>query len=94
MGPSFDLLEPSLIFLRLGESRLFGKDYVGAARELERALETPGAPDWVRAQVFLRRGMTNDAVGMRAAAEADYRRAVQIDADPQTTRMAREHIGQ
>ncbi len=92
MGPGFDLLEPSLVFLRLGESRLFAKDYAGSARELERALETPGAPDWVRAQVFLRRGMTNDARRMRPAAESDYRRAVRIDADPQTTRLAKEYL--
>ncbi len=34
----FRLLEPSLVFLRLGESRLFAKDYAGAALELENAL--------------------------------------------------------
>lgn len=87
-----DLLEPALVFLRLGESRLFARDPAGAARELERALGTPGTPDWVRAQVFLRRGMTWDARGLRSAAESDYRRAVRLDTDPQTTRLAKQYL--
>jgi tetratricopeptide (TPR) repeat protein len=86
------LLEPSLVHLRLAESRLFAKDEAGAARELERALETPGAPSWVRAQVFLRRGMASDAMGLRPKAVSDYRRAIQIDADSQTTRLARQYL--
>jgi tetratricopeptide (TPR) repeat protein len=93
-GESFDLLEPALVFLRLGESRLFAKDHAGAARELERALETPGAPDWVRSQVFLRRGMASDARGLRPAAESDYRRVVRLDTDPQTTRLANQYLEQ
>ena len=88
----FDLLEPALVFLRLGESRLFAKDHAGAARDLERALETPGAPDWVRSQVFLRRGMASDARGLRPAAESDYRRVVRLDTDPQTTRLAKQYL--
>ena len=91
-GEGFDLLEPALVFLRLAESCLFAKDYTGAARELERALQTPGAPDWVRAQVFLRRGMTSDAQGLRSAAESDYRRVVRLDTDPQTTRRAKQYL--
>ena len=94
MGEGLDLLEPALVFLRLGESRLFAKDPTGAARELERALQTPGAPDWVRSQVFLRRGMTSDARGLRSAAESDYRRVLRLDTDPQTTRLARQYLGQ
>ncbi len=89
---SFRLLEPSLVFVRLGESRLFAKDYAGAALELERALQTPGTPDWVRAQVFLRRGMTSDAQGLRAAAESDYRRVIRLDTDPQTSRLAKQYL--
>lgn len=92
MGKRFDLLEPSLVFLRLGESRLFAKDPVGAARDLERALEIPGAPDWIRAQVFLRRGMTSDARGLRPAAESDYRRVVRLDVDPQTSGLAKKYL--
>ncbi len=91
-GESFDLLEPALVFLRLGESLLFAKDHAGAARDLERALGTPGAPDWVRSQVFLRRGMTSDARGLRPAAESDYRRVVRLDTDPQTTRLAKQYL--
>ncbi len=93
-GKLFDLLEPGLVFLRLGESRLFAKDHTGAARDLERALETPGAPDWVRSQVFLRRGMASDARGLRPAAESDYRRVVRLDTDPQTTRLAKQYLEQ
>lgn len=92
-GGGFDLLEPALVFLRVGESRLFAKDPEGAARDLDRALGTPGTPDWIRAQVFLRRGMASDARGERAAAESDYRRAVRLDADPQTTRLAKQYLG-
>ena len=92
MSEGLELLEPGLIFVRLGESRLFAKDHAGAARELERALETPGAPDWVRSQVFLRRGMTSDARGLRSAAESDYRRVVRLDTDPQTTRLAKQYL--
>lgn len=88
----FRLLEPALVLLRLGESRLFAKDHAGAARELERALGTPGTSDWIRAQVFLRRGMTSDARGLRSAAEADYRRVVRLDTDPQTTRLAKQYL--
>jgi tetratricopeptide (TPR) repeat protein len=91
-GKGFDLLEPALVFLRLGESRLFAKDHAGAARDLERALETPGAPDWVRSQVFLRRGMASDARGRRPAAESDYRRVLRLDTDPQTTRLAKQYL--
>jgi tetratricopeptide (TPR) repeat protein len=91
-GESFRLLEPSLVFLRLGESRLFAKDFEGAAGELERALQTPGAPDWVRSQVYLRRGMASDAKGQRPAAESDYRRVVRLGTDPQTARLAREYL--
>ncbi|HEY7697932.1 MAG TPA: tetratricopeptide repeat protein [Vicinamibacteria bacterium] len=92
IGGRFALLEPSLVFLRLGESRLFAKDPVGAARDLERALEIPGAPDWIRAQVFLRRGMTSDARGLRPAAESDYRRVVRLDVDPQTSGLAKKYL--
>jgi hypothetical protein len=92
MGGRFDLLEPALVFLRLGESRLFAKDHAGAARELERALETPGAPDWLRSQVFLRRGMASDGRGLRSAAESDYRRVVRLDTDPQTARLAKQYL--
>ncbi len=88
----FRLLEPSLVYLRLGESRLFAKDYAGAALELENALLSPGTPDWVRSQVYLRRGMTSDARGQRAAAEADYRRVVRMGTDPQTSRLANEYL--
>jgi tetratricopeptide (TPR) repeat protein len=91
-GKSFDLLEPALVFLRLGESLLFAKDHAGAARELDRALGTPGAPDWVRSQIFLRRGMASDARGLRPAAESDYRRVVRLDTDPQTTRLAKQYL--
>jgi tetratricopeptide (TPR) repeat protein len=91
-GESFRLLEPSLVFLRLGESLLFAKDNEGAARELERALQIAGTPDWVRSQVFLRRGMASDASGRRPAAEADYRRVVRLSTDPQTTRLAKEYL--
>jgi tetratricopeptide (TPR) repeat protein len=91
-GGRFDLLEPSLVFLRLGESRLFAKDLLGAARDLERALEIPAAPDWIRAQVFLRRGMTSDARGLRPAAESDYRRVVRLDVDPQTSGLAKKYL--
>jgi tetratricopeptide (TPR) repeat protein len=91
-GEGYVLLEPSLVFLRLGETRLFAKDHAEAYIELDRALQQPGAPDWVRAQVFLRRGMTSDARGQRPAAEADYRRAVQLDTDPQTTRLAKQYL--
>ncbi len=93
-GQGFEHLPPALVFLRLGESRLFAKDHAGAAAELERALETPGAPDWVRSQVFLRRGMTSDARGLRSAAESDYRRAVRLDTDPQTTRLAKQYLAE
>lgn len=92
MGGRFDLLEPALVFLRLGESRLFAKDHAGAARDLERALETPGAPDWLRSQVFLRRGMASDGLGLRSAAESDYRRVVRLDTDPQTARLAKQYL--
>jgi tetratricopeptide (TPR) repeat protein len=91
-GDSFELLEPALVFVRLGESHLFARDYTGAARELERALETPRAPDWVRSQVFLRRGMTSDARGLRPAAQSDYRRVLRLDTDPQTTRLAKQYL--
>jgi tetratricopeptide (TPR) repeat protein len=91
-GPRFDLLNPSVVFLRLGESRLFAKDPDGAARELERALGIPGTPDWIRSQVFLRRGMTSDSRGLRSAAESDYRRVLRLDTDPQTTRLARQYL--
>lgn len=91
-GESFDLLEPALVYLRLGESRLFAKDPAGAARDLERALETPGAPDWVRSQVFLRRGMTSDARGLRPKAVSDYERVLRLDTDPQTTRLAKQYL--
>jgi tetratricopeptide (TPR) repeat protein len=87
-----ELLAPALVFLRLAESRLFAKDPAGAARELERALGIPETPDWIRAQVFLRRGMTSDARGLRPAAESDYRRALRLDADPQTTRLAKAYL--
>jgi tetratricopeptide (TPR) repeat protein len=93
-GESFDLLEPALVFLRLGESRLFAKDHAGAARDLERALGTPGAPDWVRSQVFLRRGMASDARGLRPAAESDYRRVLRLGTDPQTSRLAKQYLEQ
>lgn len=92
MGPGIELLDPAQIFLRLGESRLFAKDPVGASTELERALQTPGAPDWVRSQVFLRRGMASDSLGLRSAAEADYRRVVRLDTDPQTRRLAERYL--
>jgi len=91
-GEGFELLEPALVFLRLGESRLFAKDHAGAALELERALETPGTPDWLRSQVFLRRGMASDARGLRSSAESDYRRVVRLGTDPQTTRLASEYL--
>ncbi len=93
-GESADLLEPSLVFLRLGESRLFAKDPGGAALEFERALLNPGAPDWVRSQLFLRRGMASDARGLRAAAESDYRRVVRLDTDPQTAKLANQYLDQ
>jgi len=94
MSEGLELLAPGLVFVRLGESRLFARDPLGAARELERALETPGAPDWVRSQVFLRRGMTSDARGLRSAAESDYRRVMRLDTDPQTTRLAKQYLDQ
>jgi hypothetical protein len=36
--------------------------------------------------------MTSDARGQRPAAEADYRRAITLDTDPQTTRLAKQYL--
>jgi tetratricopeptide (TPR) repeat protein len=88
----FELLPVSIVYLRLGESFLFAKSYAEAARAFESALSTPGAPEWVRSQIFLRRGMTSDALGKRAAAEWDYRRAIQLDTDSGVTRLAERYL--
>jgi hypothetical protein len=36
--------------------------------------------------------MTSDATGKRPAAEADYRRVVRLDTDPQTARLAKQYL--
>lgn len=89
---SYRLLPPSLVFLRLGESYLFAKDYEQSARELDRALGIPGVPDWVRAQTFLRRGMCSDARGHRVAAEWDYRRVLKLDTDSVVSALAERYL--
>jgi tetratricopeptide (TPR) repeat protein len=86
------LLPRSLVLLRLSESYLFAKNYDATARELERALSIPDVPDGIRAQVFLRRGMTSDATGGRVAAKWDYRRAVDLDVDEITTGLAKRYL--
>lgn len=91
---SFRLLPPSLVFLRLGESYLFAKNYPQAARELDRALAIPGVPDWVRAQIFLRRGMCSDAQGRRVAAKWDYRRVLKLDDDSVISKLAERYLDQ
>jgi lipoprotein NlpI len=83
-----------MVYLRLGESFLFAKSYVEAARAFERALSTPGTPSFVRAQIFLRRGMTSDALGMRTAAQWDYRRAIGLGADSAVTRTAERYLAE
>jgi tetratricopeptide (TPR) repeat protein len=90
----FELLPVSVVYLRLGESFLFARSYVEAARAFERALSTPGTPDWVRAQIFLRRGMTSDALGMRTAAQWDYRRAIGLDTDSALTGLAERYLAE
>ena len=87
-----DLLPRSLVLLRLSESLLFAKNYEGAARELERALSVPDVPEGIRAQIFLRRGMTSDAAGERVAAKWDYRRAIALEADEVTTALAKRYL--
>jgi tetratricopeptide (TPR) repeat protein len=89
---SYRLLPESLVFLRLGESYLFAKSYDQATRELDRALGTPGVPDWVRAQTFLRRGMCSDARGQRVAAEWDYRRVLKLDTDSVVSELAERYL--
>lgn len=89
---SYRLLHPSLIFLRLGESYLFAKSYDEAARNLDRALGIPDVPDWVRAQIFLRRGMCSDARGHRVAAEWDYRRVLKLDNDTLVGKLAERYL--
>jgi tetratricopeptide (TPR) repeat protein len=91
-SPSNRLLPESLVLLRLGESYLFAKSYDQAARELDRALGTPGVPDWVRAQIFLRRGMCSDARGQRVAAEWDYRRVLKLDTDSVISALAERYL--
>jgi tetratricopeptide (TPR) repeat protein len=88
----FELLPVSMVYLRLGESHLFAKSYVEASRAFEQALSTPGAPEWVRSQIFLRRGMTSDAMGMRSAAQWDYRRAIGLDTDSAIARLAERYL--
>lgn len=89
---NYDVVEPSLIHLKIGEAYLFDKKFEEAGRELDRALGTPGVPERIKAVVFLRRGMASDGAGVRAAARADYRRALRMDVDSVTNRLAKRYM--
>ena len=88
---NFDALHRSLVQLRIGESHLFGKKFARAAESFDLALREPNVPDYLRARIFLRRGMASDGQNNRAAAKWDYRRARSLDADKVTNRLARRY---
>lgn len=89
---NMDLVEPSFVRLKLAESLLFAKRYDESARELRTAFEMANVPAWVKAPMFLRRGNASDARGHRKAAEADYRRALALDADDVVNRLADRYL--
>lgn len=90
--PNYTAIEPSLIRLKLAESYLFAKDYRRAGQQLQAALELPDVPDAIRAVIFLRRGNTSDGLGRRDAAQWDYRRALDLDADNVTNTLAKRYL--
>lgn len=87
-------VEPAFVRLKIGESYLFAKEFVSAARQFELGLGMPGVPDRVRAQLFLRRGNSSDGLGRRSAAEWDYRRALRLDVDAITNSLAERYLDQ
>lgn len=89
---NMELVEPAFLRLKLAESLLFAKRYDAAARELRTAFEMTDVPTWVKAPMFLRRGNASDAQGQRKAAEADYRRALALDADDVVNRLAERYL--
>jgi len=90
-APNFGIIEPSLIRLKIGETYLFGKQFEKASTQMDAALSLPNVPETVKAVVFLRRGMASDALGLRDAAKWDYRRALRLDADKITNRLAKRY---
>ncbi len=91
-APNYGAVPSSLIRLKIGESLLFGKNFARASEELNEALSHPGVPAPIKAQIFLRRGMASDGLGNRRAAEWDYRRALRLDADKITNRLAKRYL--
>ena len=90
--PNYEVVEPSLIRLKLAESYLFAKDYETASKELDAALGLPDIPERIKAVIFLRRGNSSDGLGRRDAAEWDYRRALRVDADKLTNKLAKRYL--
>ncbi|HXV59630.1 MAG TPA: tetratricopeptide repeat protein [Vicinamibacteria bacterium] len=89
---NMELVEPAFVRLKLAESLLFAKNYEEASRQLDLAFQTPDVPAWIKAPLFLRRGMVSDALGARRAAEWDYRRARSLDTDEVTNRLADRYL--
>ncbi len=89
---NYTLVEPSLIRLRLAESYLFAKNYEQASKQLEAALGLPNVPERIKAVIFLRRGNSSDGLGRRDAATWDYRRALALDADELTNKLAKRYL--
>jgi len=90
--PNFGAIEPSLVKLKIAESYLFAKEFDEASRSLEDALRVPDVPDRIKAVIYLRRGMASEGLGKTDAAEWDYRRALQVDADKLTNRQAKTYL--
>ena len=90
--PNYGLVAPSLVKLKIAESFLFAKEYAKARESLNQALLIPDVPDRIRAVIFLRLGMALDGLGRRDAARWDYRRALELDADPLTNKQAKRRL--
>ena len=90
--PNFDAVAPALVLLKIAESYLFAKNYRRASDNLRAALEIPDIPDRIKAVIFLRRGMASDATGHRDRARADYRRALTLNVDKLTNKLAKRYL--
>jgi tetratricopeptide (TPR) repeat protein len=89
--PNYAALHRAIVLLKIGESELFAKRFIAASDSLNLALSEPDVPDYVRARIFLRRGMSSDGRGRRSEAKWDYRRALSLDADSVTNKLARTY---
>ena len=90
--PNFSRIDRPIVLVKLGETYLFQKRYERAFTVFEGALEVPDVSDQTKAWIFLRRGMAHDGRGQRKAAEWDYRRALKLDADKLTNRLAKRYL--